>query len=326
MKIIINKSTNPYYNLALEEYFLKEMVGDFFILWQNEASVIVGKNQVVAQEVNMDLIKQERITVARRMTGGGAVYHDMGNVNFTFILPLGGQYIKESIERIVQALRAYGITAQLSGRNDLLVDGYKISGMAQIETEDKQLIHGTLLYDVDLDIMESVLKPPMEKMRKHGVSSVKSRVANIKRIKGTRETVEDFFSFLKNYFIKYFELEKKEITEKDKVNIERISTKFAHRKWIYKDENMCNAFEKYENMKISIIVEDNHIKEVRFWGDFIDVRNISIIEQELQGCLYSKENIKNILFKNAMFLEKVDIDSLCDVIMRYPIDGIVIEN
>ena len=252
MKIIINKSTNPYYNLALEEYFLKEIAGSFFILWQNDASVIVGKNQFVKHEVNMDIIKQKRITIARRITGGGAVYHDMGNVNFTFILPLGEQYVKESTERIIQALGEYGIVAQVSGRNDLLVDGYKVSGMAQIETKDKQLIHGTLLYDVDLDTMERVLTPSTEKMSKHGVSSIKSRVANIKRIKGTSEATEDFFAFLERYFIECFELEEKKITEKEKLNIESISSKLVQRKWIYKGEDIGNVLEDYKDMKISL--------------------------------------------------------------------------
>lgn len=314
MKIIINKSTDPYFNLALEEYFLKEVRGYFFILWQNQASVIVGKNQIVSHEVNMDILEHDRIPVARRITGGGAVYHDMGNVNFTFILPLGEQHIKESVERIVQALGAYGIAAQAEGRNDLLVDGYKISGMAQIETADKQLIHGTLLYDVDLDIMESVLTPSTEKTRKHGVNSVKSRVANIKRLRGMKGSTEEFFSFLKRYFMKSFELEERDITERDQERIKYLSSKFEQHEWIYQAEKTGGI---YENIEISLTLENNYIKQIRFWGDFIDVRNISMVERELQGCEYCKEKIESILEKNRVFLENVDIDGLCDTIIHY---------
>lgn len=316
MKIIINRATNPFYNLALEKFFLMNAPEELFILWQNGASVIIGKNQILKNEVNLNVVQQKHITVARRITGGGAVYHDLGNVNFTFILPLGEEYVHDSIQKIVQALKKYGIDAEVSGRNDILANGCKISGMAQIQTENWQLLHGTLLYDVHLDTMQAVLTPSQNKMEKHGVRSVKSRVVNIKEIMEQDVNTEFFFSFLERHFKEYNRLEEKIVTEEEKKHIQVIISELSEQQWIYKDELIQKIFDVDDNIKFSLIVERDVIKEIHFWGDFIDAKNISILEKKLQGCAYKKEDIYKVLKRNESIFREMDLNILCDKMIK----------
>ena len=176
MKYLINNSTDPYFNLAFDEYCLENIPSEepYFFLWRNRPAVIIGLNQNAYSEVNLDYLNSHGITLARRVTGGGAVYHDLQNMNYTII----GR--NPSPQPMVDALRSLGVPAELTGRNDIFVEGRKVSGYARRVSHDQEIIHGTLMYDVDLDTLTHVLDTPGSKMQAKGISSVKSRVANLK--------------------------------------------------------------------------------------------------------------------------------------------------
>ncbi len=187
MICIDNRHTDAYFNLAAEEYLLEHFSSDVFMLWQNDSSVIIGKNQNIQAEVNLDFARENNIKVVRRHTGGGAVYHDAGNLNLTFIetddRPDFGKYTK----RILDILAAIGIQAQADDRQSIYIDGLKISGCAQFIRKNKVLFHATLLFSSDLGNLSSTLnslytvpEKETQSLKKHYVKSVKSPVTNIK--------------------------------------------------------------------------------------------------------------------------------------------------
>lgn len=176
MKYLLNPSTDPWFNMAFDELCLKSCPKgkSFFYLWRNRPSVIIGYNQNAREEVNLPYLQERGILLARRVTGGGAVYHDLQNMNYSFV----GEDV--SPEPFVEALRALGVDAELSGRNDVFVDGRKVSGYAKRLEGTCQLVHGTLMYDVDIETLTKALDTPESKLHKKGVASVHSRVANLK--------------------------------------------------------------------------------------------------------------------------------------------------
>ena len=185
MKYIDSQSHDSYFNLALEEYILKnnEIEEDIVFLWQNTPTIVVGNNQNTIEEINMPFVTEKNIKVVRRLSGGGAVYQDLGNLNFTFIKHLDNTSntdIKRFALPVAEALNKLGVPAQLTGRNDISVEEKKISGNAQRLYKNKLLHHGTLLFDTDLELMAQVLKVGLDKIESKGIKSVRSRVTNIK--------------------------------------------------------------------------------------------------------------------------------------------------
>lgn len=178
MKYLVNESTDPYFNMAFDEWCLENIDLDepVFYLWKNRPSVIIGLNQNASQEVNLEYLRQNGIKLARRVTGGGAVYHDLQNLNYSII---GRDACPEIF---AEALRKLGIDAELTGRNDIFVGGKKVSGYAKRIWKDRVLIHGTLMYDVDIDVLTKALTTPVSKLAMKGVSSVRSRVTNLKEM------------------------------------------------------------------------------------------------------------------------------------------------
>ena len=176
MRYLINNSTDPYFNLAFDEYCLENIHSEepYFFLWRNRPAVIIGLNQNAYGEVNLEYLNANGITLARRVTGGGAVYHDLQNMNYTII----GR--NPSPQPMVDALRQLGVPTELTGRNDIFVEGRKVSGYARRVAGNQEIIHGTLMYDVDLDTLQHVLDTPASKMKVKGISSVRSHVANLK--------------------------------------------------------------------------------------------------------------------------------------------------
>ena len=176
MKFLRNTSTDPHFNMSFDEYCLQRLPSDddVFYLWQNRPSVIIGHNQDAAQEVNLEYLRRNGIVLARRVTGGGAVYHDLQNLNYSIV----GR--KPRIEVIVEALRSLGVPAELTGRNDIFVEGRNVSGFARSVYHQRELIHGTLMYDVDIDVLTRALDTPQSKLNRKGVASVRSRVTNLK--------------------------------------------------------------------------------------------------------------------------------------------------
>ena len=167
--------------LAMEEYVAKTIEGEAFFVWQSGPTVIFGRNQVLEDEVNLDYCHQHGIEVIRRKSGGGCVYSDKGNIMISFISRRGD--VSEVFDRFLSALTSclcgFGVDAVRSGRNDVLVEGRKVSGNAFHQLPDRSIVHGTLLHSMDLDAMQQALLPPVEKLRRHGVGSVRQRVMNL---------------------------------------------------------------------------------------------------------------------------------------------------
>lgn len=179
MKYLLNPCTDPYYNMSFDEYCLQQFRSDemFFYLWRNRPSVIIGYNQNSQAEVNLEYLRRNGILLVRRVTGGGAVYHDLQNLNYSMVAPLGGA---DPVSVIVDALRRLGVPAERTGRNDIFVEGRKVSGYARRVYKDRELVHGTLMYDVDIDTLTRALDVPGSKLNLKGVASVRSRVTNLK--------------------------------------------------------------------------------------------------------------------------------------------------
>ena len=204
MILLETGSTDPNYNLAFEEYVLSSFTwGDILILWQNDNTVVIGRNQCTEAEINPEYVRVHNVKVVRRSTGGGAVYHDLGNLNYSFITDItdsAADTVNRFTSTVVDALRGLGLNANASGRNDILVDACKVSGTAQRILGSRILYHGTLLFSADLSAAEAALKVDPEKFAGKGISSVRSRIANIGDFLKTPMTVSEFREYIKKAF------------------------------------------------------------------------------------------------------------------------------
>lgn len=305
MRYLINKSTNPYFNLALDEYAMKHINvdNDFFFLWQNEPSVIIGNNQNTAEEVNQAFIDENKIKVARRVSGGGAVYHDFGNLNFTFIINVDDPSLvnyKKYVQPIIDALKEMGIHAEASGRNDILVDGLKISGNAQRMANGKLMHHGTLLYDVNIENMVKALNVAPDKIISKGVKSVRSRVTNIKEHLDNTSSIEDFWQALQYYLSNKGQDQEIVLSDADlaKIEMEAIN-KFSTWDWVYGESPLFNLENsgRFEGGKLEIkmLVDSGHIQQVRFMGDYLGLKDVEIIEDRLKNIRFNRSDVDAIL-------------------------------
>ena len=196
MKLIRLESTDSHYNMAFEQWCLTHLCpGElYFYLWRNAPAVIIGENQDAEAEVNLEYLKANGIALARRVTGGGAVYHDLQNLNYSFV----GKDADPAL--MVEALRKLGVPAELTGRNDIFVEGRKVSGYARRMEGSNLLVHGTLMYDVDIDVLTRALDTPISKLNRKGVQSVRSRVTNLKGYLPGIDSVETLKSALLECF------------------------------------------------------------------------------------------------------------------------------
>lgn len=305
MKYIVNESTDPYYNLALEEYCLKnvDMEEDYFLLWQNAPAIIVGKNQNTLEEINSRFVEERKIPVARRISGGGAVYHDLGNLNFTFIANIEDAEtvdFKKYAEPIICALETLGIRAELSGRNDITIDGKKISGNAQRLYRKKLMQHGTLLFDVDIADLVNALNVKMDKITSKGIKSVRSRVTNIKEHLERNLDMKDFWELIHLYLSDNGASEEILLTEEEKKEVLRLrNERFATWEWNYGESpefNIKNE-KRFPGGKIEFAaeVDGGIIETLRFYGDFLGIRPVDEVEKALAGQKYEIGAIKEIL-------------------------------
>lgn len=325
MLLINNTNTNAYFNLAMEEYFLKNATEDVFMLWRNESTIVVGKNQNTLSEINYEYVKENNIKVVRRQSGGGAVFHDLGNINFTFISCNDNSFsdFKKFTMPIIEALRNLNIHAEFSGRNDLLIDNQKFSGNAQYNYQNKVMHHGTLLFSSEINDLSSALKVKPSKFEGKGVKSVKSRVTNISNHLEKNMTVLEFKEYLMNFINNkdesncFYELSDHDINEINKLVDEKYSTwewNFGH-----SPKYSLNNEIKYPggNIELSLNVEKGLITEIKFFGDFFGRKDVSYVENLLKNIKHNESNIKSILESidiNDYFLN-CNIEILSDGIM-----------
>jgi len=328
LKTIINNSLDPRYNLALEEYVLKylDTDEDFVLLWQNANSVIIGRNQNTIEEVNANYVKEHDVHVVRRITGGGAVYHDMGNLNFSFITTSGRDNVNnyhKFIDPVIDALRSFGVPAEFSGRNDIVVEGMKISGNAQAYHKKRMLHHGTILFDADLTMIFNVLDVKPDKIASKGIKSNRARVTNIKPYLHEQVTMEQFKDRLLKHLLKSEDITRSVymLTSKDKAKIQELmNVRYNTWEWNYGQSPSFSIERKgrYEGGGISIRlnVEDGLIKQCRIYGDFLGVEDIGKLESQLVGLRFDKDAVDKKLMNINLddYLLKITKDDIINCI------------
>lgn len=320
---INQSSTDPYFNLAAEEYFLKNFQEDFFILWRSKPSVLVGKHQNALAEINHEFVRKHQIPVARRLSGGGTVFHDPGNVNFTFIRnvkDISEVNFKVFTVPVVAALKKLGVEAYTTGRNDLLIDGKKISGNAEHVHKNRVLHHGTLLFDSHLEALKGALKVDLTKFEDKAVQSNRSEVTNIAVYLVNPISVKEFTSFLFSEICgTYPDFRVYEPTSEDIAAIEKLrEEKYQTWDWIFGYSpryRFTNSIETANSsISVGLLVEKGRISEVVFSGE-IQEEIAQKLAETLIGFRHELEEIADNLVtlakKNPEYQEVIrDIQDL----------------
>lgn len=307
MKFISNKDiTDPSLNLAMEEYVLKNMPNDdsYFLFYVNRPSIIVGKNQNTHEEVNKSYVESHGIDVIRRISGGGAVYHDTGNLNFSFITDDDGNSFhnfRKFTEPIVQALNSLGVDAEMSGRNDIQVGNAKISGNAMVKVKERMFSHGTLMLSSDLNEVQNALKVNPAKIKSKGIKSVRSRVANIEEFLEQPLNIDTFKDIiLKTIFGNEQPVEEYILSDEDWKNIEQLSNeKYRTWEWNY-GRNPKYNFEREEKfdkgfVQVKFDVKKGRIEHAKIFGDFFGEGDVTELENALIGSLHEFNHIEEAL-------------------------------
>jgi lipoate---protein ligase len=305
--------TDPRINLAIEEFALRNLdINETYLLFYiNEPSIIIGKNQNTIEEINTKFVEENNIHVVRRLSGGGAVYHDLGNLNFSFITKDDGESFhnfKKFTLPVIEALKNIGVNAELSGRNDILVNGRKISGNAQFATKGRMFSHGTLLFDTNIDNVVAALNVKKDKIESKGIKSIRSRVANIREFLSEDLTIEQFKEILLRSIFNVSSIEdvpRYELSDSDWEEIHRISEeRYKNWDWNYGKSPKFNLqhSRRFPVGQIDIRLEVNKgiIENCKIYGDFFGVGDVADIEQLLIGKRYEKDEI-------AQALQSVDV-------------------
>ena len=328
MIYVVNDSDNPFFNHAIEEYIIKNIEEDAFILWRNRPSILIGRNQNTLTEIDYEYVRQEKIDVVRRLSGGGTVFNDLGNINFTFITKKAqdGSSLSNGFEKfafpVIKALQSLGVNAVFTGRNDITIDEKKFSGNAQYHYKDKTLHHGTLLFSGNLERLAKALKSKPLKLQDKGVKSVRSRVTNISEHLKSPMNVIEFKEYLKKYIMDFhniteeYVLSENEMAETIKIQKER----FESWDWNYGKSPGYN-YAKTERfpwgiIEILVSIENGLIKEIKFYGDFFGDKSVEELENILTGMKYDKKEILEELRKINVdnFIKGASFEEIASVI------------
>lgn len=298
--------TNPRLNLALEEYALRNFnsQSDYLLFYINEPSIIIGRSQNTLEEINHEYVEKNNLHVVRRISGGGAVYHDFGNLNFSFITNHDTARLnnfKKFTEPVISVLSKMGIEAELKGRNDILVNDKKISGTAQFSTGKRMVSHGTLLFDTDLGEVAKALQVKMSKIVSKGHKSVRSRVANISEFLDKQIKIEEFRTLLLDGLYeenKKFETYHLTTEEWKAVNLLK-EEKYDAWDWNYGRSPKFNIQRSKRfaagEIDLRMFVEKGYLTELKIFGDFFGTAPVINIEKLLNGVAYDKDKISKRL-------------------------------
>ena len=294
--------TDAHLNLALEEHVLRNRMGDddLLLFYVNAPAIIIGRNQNTIEEIDSDVVAARGIRVVRRVSGGGAVYHDLGNLNFSFMT----RDVHNRFNRydrfngpVVDVLRALGVPAEIGGRNDILAGGRKISGNAQFATPDRMLSHGTLLLDSNLDDVTAALRPKPGKVESKGVKSIRSRVANISEFLAAPVTVDELrerileriFGTRDRTLVPMLTLDDSDWTAAR----ELMGRKYGTAAWNYGQNPASNIQRDHRfaggEIDVRLNVQEGRITGIRIFGDFMGRRDVDELEARLLGALYERE-------------------------------------
>lgn len=293
---IFSTQTNPYWNLALEDYLLHSVKPDeiIFYLWQNEKTVVIGRNQNSWKECNLAQLEKDKGFLARRLSGGGAVFHDLGNLNFTFLAQESHYDVSKQLDVIVETVKTFGIPAEKSGRNDIVVDTKKFSGNAFYKTGKKCNHHGTLLLDVDMEKLPYYLHVAPEKLQMKGVDSVRSRVINLREL-NPDINLEKMKEALIDSFQKVYEgtLEEKRLSSDAEKEIQKGAQFFGSEEWNYGkkipfDYEMEKRF-SWGDVWLQFQINKGRVQNGTIWSDGLDADFLAEIPAKLAGEKFSSD-------------------------------------
>lgn len=299
-----SKSTDPYYNLALEEYFLTRLdrTQDYFLLWQNDRAVIVGRYQNTIEEIDGAFVREQGIRVARRLSGGGAVYHDLGNLNYTFIVDDDRAerfHFQFFSEPLLAALRQLGVQAQCTGRNDVTIDGKKISGSAQYVRDGRLLHHGCILLDCDAGTLARALRPGTDKIASKSIKSVRSRVTSINEHLQAPISMDRFKAVLLEQVFAAGDPSFATLLPADRQEIRRLrDEKYATWAWNYGQSPRCDVEKKrrfaFGEVSLQLQLSQGVIEDIRIYGDFFGRFPLASLEAMLRGKRLTPEDLQSL--------------------------------
>lgn len=325
MIFLISKSNDCYFNLAMEELFLREYKDEVFMLWQNDNTIVIGKNQNTLAEINSDYVKEKGIRVVRRITGGGAVYHDMGNINFTYIARHDGEWendFSRFAKPVIRALEKLGLHAEVSGRNDIVASGRKISGNAQTVINGRILHHGTLLFNTNVDVLANALIPDADKIQSKGIKSVSSRVANINELLGRSVTADELYELISCEVKELYGAIGYELSTREVENAERLAEE-KYRTWEwnfgYSPKYTFTKKKRFGGGSVNayLTVEEGKITAAKLYGDFFGIYDVSDIEAALCGASHREDAVRAALakFKVSDYFGKISAEELLEVLI-----------
>lgn len=322
-------SQNPCYNLAFEEYVLTHRTeGDYLLLWQNDNTIVIGRNQNAEGEINRAFVEEHGIHVVRRSTGGGAVYHDLGNLNYSFITDAGNSEemtMARFTRPVVAALRNLGLDAEASGRNDILVSGRKVSGTAQRLTKGRILHHGTLLFDANPGMVAGALKVDPAKFQSKSAKSVRSRIGNIRDFLPRPMDLPAFWNYLKAA-LSGSGLVNGSLTEEELAAVNQLKQeKYDTWEWNFGKSPQYDLSNKRKwdggILETRIAVAEGCITDIVFYGDFLAVSALDALTEALKGCRFRREDVAAVLdkFQLPLYFGGITRDEILDT-MFYTTD------
>lgn len=302
LRICTTKSVNPYYNLALEKHLMDQVLpGECILyLWQNQNTVVIGRNQNAWAECRTGLLEEEGGYLARRLSGGGAVFHDLGNLNFTFLVNGEDYDVDRQLGVIQRACQMAGIAAEKSGRNDVLAQGRKFSGNAFYHSEGKAYHHGTLLICADMEKLQRYLSPSKAKLAAKGVSSVRSRVVNLQEL-SPELTCQKMQEYMINAFSQVYGRECTDIKlrEKDIAAVEALAQEYSSWEYLYGSplpfQFQCEGRFQWGSVQIQLDAKSGVITKAKVYSDAMDWCLPGTIENALAACRFSKDDMVQAL-------------------------------
>jgi len=323
--VVVSESYNPYFNLSLEEHLFNNVSKDEIILylWRNENTVVIGRNQNPWKECNLEILSKLNGKVARRLSGGGAVYHDLGNLNFTFITYEENEDLNKQLSVIIKALNDLNIEATFSGRNDILINGKKISGNAFYTDEGRYYHHGTLLYDIDVEKVTEILTPSTHKLTSKGIDSVKSRITNLKNHKNGLTINDIKESIVKSYEKHYGYINNVSYVDEKNLNLNNFVKRYSSDEWIYGNSPSFNvvidkAFDEGK-IELNISLEDGKITHCKIYTDSLFTKEFDIAENILKNLKFNKYDILKALEENRYLFSpkgKVILNRIKEIIQE----------
>lgn len=302
LQIYTSDCVDPYYNIATEKYLLDTVPEDCvrLYLWQNKNTVVIGRNQNAWLECRTTLLEQEGGKLARRLSGGGAVFHDLGNLNFTFLTNRENYDLDRQFSVIQTACAALGIQVEKSGRNDLLAEGRKFSGNAFYHSGSHAYHHGTLLVNADMEKLSRYLTPPKAKLEAKGVSSVRSRVTNLQELcpgltcEVLRNKMAEAFGTVYG-----FTPEQLSLDDAARALISQSAQEFSDWNWLYGPKlpfsTECQGRFDWGYIHIQLQLESGRITSAGVWSDAMDWELSGGVQNALTGCRFTLTDIQNAL-------------------------------